>query len=485
VKPSSSMAPTSQQSPSRPTSTAPNIKADKDGAKSPLRGEELLGMREADQGSSSTSPDAIRGGPTHANMAFNLESHNGMNPTLRGPPANPNHGFMPHPFFSGMNMNVPSQQAFGPAPTMQYFPASFNPNAYPQAASTTRPSASMQKYPAMDPKFMSGQNQMVHPNSSPQLQNNMARRSSNYFVAPSMSPVQSSYAPRTWMPNSGPMLGPPMQMQTNASSSLQSPAMYQPAMLAANANAGILTPPGPMPAAYNSGFPPTTVSTSYGFPTPPEQGGPVVAADIPPPVPSVYPDPAYNSINNCIYNPKGTTNVYIRGLRPETTDEDLLHMVRPYGVISSTKAIIDTSTKSCKGFGFVKFEIIEQGVACIMALSQVGYQCSFAKESFSNRLKDLSEPSNTNLYISNLPLDVDEQRLDDMLKPHRVHSSRILRDQSRASRGVGFARMTDRESADAVIEQWNGKCYPGSDVPLQVRFADTPMQKSSSLFNLV
>ena len=30
-------------------------------------------------------------------------------------------------------------------------------------------------------------------------------------------------------------------------------------------------------------------------------------------------------------------------------------------------------------FGFAKFETIEQGVACIMALSQVGYQCSFAK----------------------------------------------------------------------------------------------------------
>jgi hypothetical protein len=31
------------------------------------------------------------------------------------------------------------------------------------------------------------------------------------------------------------------------------------------------------------------------------------------------------------------------------------------------------------------------------------------QESFSNRLKDLSEPTNTNLYISNLPLEVDEQ----------------------------------------------------------------------------
>jgi hypothetical protein len=341
------MAPTSQQSPSRPTSAAPNSKVDKDRAKSPLSAEELLAMREADQGSS-TSPDAIRGGPAHGNMAFSIESHNGMNPGMRGPPTNQNHTFLPHPFFSTMNMNVPSQQAFGPAPAMQYFPANYNPNAYTQAANTTRPGANMQKYPSMDPKYMSGQNQMVHPNTSPQLQNNMARRPSNYFVAPSMSPVQSSYAPRGWMPNSGPMLGAPMQMQPNASPSMQNPALYQPAMLAANANPGLLTPPGSMPA-FNSGFPPTTVSNSFGFPTPPEQGGPVVAPDIPPPVPSVYPDPAYSNINNCIYNPKGTTNVYIRGLRPETTDEDLLHMVRPYGSISSTKAIIDTSTKLCKG----------------------------------------------------------------------------------------------------------------------------------------
>jgi hypothetical protein len=34
-------------------------------------------------------------------------------------------------------------------------------------------------------------------------------------------------------------------------------------------------------------------------------------------------------------------------------------------------------------------------------------------------------------------------------------------------------RMTDREAADAVIEQWNGKFYPGTEngIPLQVRFA--------------
>jgi len=41
--------------------------------------------------------------------------------------------------------------------------------------------------------------------------------------------------------------------------------------------------------------------------------------------------------------------------------------------MTSDQLILTTS------FGFAKFETIEQGVACILALSQVGYQCSFAK----------------------------------------------------------------------------------------------------------
>lgn len=461
------MASASQQSPSRPSSAAPIAKSEKERAKTP--GEERMNIRDTDHGSATIQPH-----PQGALMALPMDSANMLNHAMRaGPPGTaPNPGFMPPQFFNpGMNMNVPSQQAYGPTPPMQFYPPNYNPNAYAQAPNTVRPGSAMAKFQPMDPKFVQAPNQLAHSNAPPQLQNNLPRRPSNYFVAPTMSPVQTSYG-RGWIPSNSTMIAGPMPMQNGA----QSPAMYQPAMLPTNANPPLLTPPGVQPNYSNTYAPPAAVpNPGYGFPTPPESSG--LPPDIPPPVPSVYPDPAYSNINNCIYNPKGTTNVYIRGLRPETTDDDLLHMVRNYGVIISTKAIIDTSTKSCKGFGFAKFESVDQGVACIVALSQAGYQCSFAKESFSNRLKELSEPANTNLYLSNLPLDVDEQRLDDLLKPHRVHSSRILRDQNRVSRGVGFARMTDREAADAVIEQWNGKSYPGSDIPLQVRFADTPMQK--------
>ena len=55
--------------------------------------------------------------------------------------------------------------------------------------------------------------------------------------------------------------------------------------------------------------------------------------------------------------------------------------------------------------------------------------------------KQQQEQDPTNLYISNLPLSVDEQELEALLQPlGQVVSTRVLRDYSGNSRGVGFAR---------------------------------------------
>ncbi|KAL0181488.1 hypothetical protein M9458_023894, partial [Cirrhinus mrigala] len=50
------------------------------------------------------------------------------------------------------------------------------------------------------------------------------------------------------------------------------------------------------------------------------------------------------------------------------------------------------------------------------------------------------EQDPTNLYLSNLPVSMDEQELENLLKPFgQVVSTRILRDTNGVSRGVGFA----------------------------------------------
>jgi len=63
--------------------------------------------------------------------------------------------------------------------------------------------------------------------------------------------------------------------------------------------------------------------------------------------------PAPNSpvkpLDRCLENKMGETNVYIRGLLPETTDHTLLEWGGRFGDVASSKSIIDHKTTLCKG----------------------------------------------------------------------------------------------------------------------------------------
>ena len=50
----------------------------------------------------------------------------------------------------------------------------------------------------------------------------------------------------------------------------------------------------------------------------------------------------------------------------------------------------------------------DQAKLAMTELNNLGYQVSFAKESFSTRLKNLQDNVSTNVYMSNLPLDMNE-----------------------------------------------------------------------------
>uniref|UniRef100_A0A8C6UUG5 RNA binding motif, single stranded interacting protein n=1 Tax=Neogobius melanostomus TaxID=47308 RepID=A0A8C6UUG5_9GOBI len=169
------------------------------------------------------------------------------------------------------------------------------------------------------------------------------------------------------------------------------------------------------------------------------------------------------------------TNLYIRGLPPGTTDQDLIKLCQPYGKIVSTKAILDKNTNQCKGYGFVDFDSPAAAQKAVASLKASGVQAQMAKQ---------QEQDPTNLYISNLPVSMDEQELENMLKPFgHVISTRILRDANGLSRGVGFARMESTEKCDVVIQNFNGKFLktpPGMTAPaepLLCKFADGGQKK--------
>ncbi|XP_072903500.1 RNA-binding motif, single-stranded-interacting protein 1-like isoform X2 [Hemitrygon akajei] len=197
-----------------------------------------------------------------------------------------------------------------------------------------------------------------------------------------------------------------------------------------------------------------------------------------PPSPLTNSNNNSSSSNNAGWEQLSKTNLYIRGLPPGTTDQDLVKLCQPYGKIVSTKAILDKTTNKCKGYGFVDFDSPAAAQKAVAALKGNGVQAQMAKQ---------QEQDPTNLYISNLPPSMDEQELENMLKPYgQVISTRILRDSNGTSRGVGFARMESTEKCEAVIAHFNGKfikTIPGVPAPIEpllCKFADGGQKKRQS-----
>lgn len=158
------------------------------------------------------------------------------------------------------------------------------------------------------------------------------------------------------------------------------------------------------------------------------------------------------------------TNLYIRGLPSNTTDDDLVNMCKQYGAIISTKAILDKDTNKCKGYGFVDFDSPFSAQRAVASLQSKGVQAQMARQ---------QEQDPTNLYLSNLPKTMDENQLQQLLSSYgRVVSTRILKDGAGFSKGVGFARMESREICQAVIAKLCGQHMQGSAEQLLVKFAD-------------
>jgi len=76
-----------------------------------------------------------------------------------------------------------------------------------------------------------------------------------------------------------------------------------------------------------------------------------------------------------------------------------------------------------------------------------------------------------NIYVGNLPFEIDDTELENTFTPFgEVSSARVIQDRfSGRSRGFGFVEMADDSQAEAAIQALNGKEFSGR--PLTVNEA--------------
>ena len=133
----------------------------------------------------------------------------------------------------------------------------------------------------------------------------------------------------------------------------------------------------------------------------------------------------------------------------------------PPWIVQYSTVLVIVNPRPCRYAGLTVVTCPNLGLANPLGLcSIVTVECESESELCAMQQQ---EQDPTNLYFANLPAQMTENDLENMLLAYGpVTSTRILRDQYNLSRGVGFARMESKEKCEVIIKAFSGKSIAGS-----------------------
>jgi len=182
------------------------------------------------------------------------------------------------------------------------------------------------------------------------------------------------------------------------------------------------------------------------------------------------------------------TNVYVNDLDPEVTQADLQNHFATQGKIQSCVVMTEQSGVS-KRFGFVNFEIHDDAVKAVTALSgsllkNKKIWCTRAQKKserveelkrifISRKVEMLNKYQGINLYVKNLEDSITEERLRQEFSVHGEIKSARLASENGVSKGFGFVCYTKPEEAQRAINEMHGRILSGCTKPLYVAFHET------------
>ncbi|CCD24269.1 polyadenylate-binding protein NDAI_0C06100 [Naumovozyma dairenensis CBS 421] len=189
------------------------------------------------------------------------------------------------------------------------------------------------------------------------------------------------------------------------------------------------------------------------------------------------------------------TNIYVKNINLETTDEEFTELFSKYGKVLSA-ALEKTEDGKLKGFGFVDFENHEDAAKAVEELngSQFKDQELFVsraqkkyermqelkKQYEASRLEKMAKYQGVNLFIKNLDDSIDDEKLKEEFAPYgNITSVRVMRTENGKSRGFGFVCFSTPEEATKAITEKNQQIVAGK--PLYVAIAQRKDVRRSQL----
>lgn len=194
------------------------------------------------------------------------------------------------------------------------------------------------------------------------------------------------------------------------------------------------------------------------------------------------------------------TNLYVKHIRDDITEDQLKDLFGKYGMISSVYLQRDPDGKS-KRFGFVSFEDPDSANAAMAEMQgkedlpeiQEGRKLYIApakkKAERQAELRDKFEKikmeranryQGVNLYIKNLDDDIDDAELRKAFEQYgTVTSAKVMLTENDVSRGFGFVCFSSPEEATKAVTEMNGRILKSK--PLYVALAQRKEERQLQL----
>ncbi|KAL7746466.1 Protein phosphatase PP2A regulatory subunit B [Sorochytrium milnesiophthora] len=189
------------------------------------------------------------------------------------------------------------------------------------------------------------------------------------------------------------------------------------------------------------------------------------------------------------------TNLYVKNLPEEATEEQLRELFGRYGEITSLMVQHDPDGSS-KGFGFINYADHEAAARAVDDLHDKDFmgktlyvQRAQKKSEREEELRKMYEMQRnermakwhgTNLYVKNLDDSIDDEALRREFAPFgAITSSKVMVDDKGISRGFGFVCFSTPDEATKAVTEMNGKMIENK--PIYVALAQRKDQRRAQL----
>ncbi|CZT15452.1 related to Polyadenylate-binding protein, cytoplasmic and nuclear [Ramularia collo-cygni] len=167
------------------------------------------------------------------------------------------------------------------------------------------------------------------------------------------------------------------------------------------------------------------------------------------------------------------TNIYVKNIDSETTDEEFREMFEKYGDITSASLAHDNESGKTRGFGFVNYIRHEDAYKAVEELNDSDFKGQklyvgraqkkhereeeLRRQYEAQRQEKSAKYMGVNLYVKNLADDIDDEELRKIFEPYgAITSAKVMRDTLPAD-GTEEKKEDGEEKKEGESEEKDGE----------------------------